>query len=343
MEPVSVVIATYDRAALLPATLSSVVRALGPHDEIVVADDGSRDATEAVVCDRRAEWAGRVRYLALPHGGAGRAFNAGIAAARHSLVAFADSDDLWLPWRLALQRPVLRDLPVAFCFGDFAHEWADGRREPHWVASWSEDTRPWDEILGPGERYAARWPLPEELPAADRHFRVHVGDMSLQQLRRNYMSVNTLLVSRGRVGDRLRFGEDLPRLADWECYARLVAAGPAAYLDVDLAVQRAHAGPRLSRSGRLNMVLARAEIIERTWARDPAFMQAHGEEVGELLERLRREAARKLILEGRRAEARPIVSRLHHGWRERIALHMPAQLVAFAASTLHFLSEHLPW
>lgn len=328
-EPASVVIPTYNRAELLSETLASVVAALGPDDEIIVADDGSTDATADVVSAASAPWHGRVRYLPLPKGGAGRAFNAGIASARHDLIAFADSDDLWLTYRLELGRQVMEsERSLAYCFSNFSQITRDGRLIPHWLVQWSHDPRSWDEILAAGLRYADRWPLPAALPAADAGFRVHVGAMYYPQLQRNYMCVNTLLVRRSVVGDALQFGVDLPRLADWECFARIARMGNGAYLDVDTAVQRAHAGPRLSKGGALPFALSRLAIVERTWARDEAFMRVHRDEVEDLLASTRRSAVRELIRANQRDEARAMLPRLQGAAWERLALLVPHGVLA---------------
>ena len=331
--PVSVVIATYQRAALLPETLRSVLAALEEGDEVIVVDDGSTDATRSVVCDARAPWRHVTRYIPRPHFGPGRAFNAGIEAATHDLVAFADSDDLWKPFRLAIQRPLMRDIPeLAYCFTNFAHQAQDGIVTPRWLAHWSGDSRSFEQLLGRGEPYGQRWPVPSTVPLRERDFRVHTGSMWLHQLRANYMNVNTLIVRRSVAGKKLAFGVDLPRLADWECYARISSAGEGAYLDIDTAVQRAHGGPRLSHGGDVNFFVSRIAVIERTWARSATFMQAHGREVHEILDRLRREAAHLLIREGRRDEARALVAQLPRAWWERVALVLPPLLIAMLAA-----------
>jgi len=328
MEPISVVIPTFNRAKLLARALASVCEATEARDEIIVADDGSTDNTGDVVNSPEMPWRGRVRYLLLARGGAGRARNAGVAAARHDLIAFADSDDLWLPFRLALERQVLESDPgLAFCFSDFGQILANGENVSHWVQKWSEDARPWDVILAPGRAYAERWPLPRGLPESDARFRFHVGSMYARELHANYINVNTLLVRRSAVGDALRFAEDLPLYEDWECFARICGKGDCAYLDVDTAIQCSHSGPRLTDAGRLDAATARLKVIERTWASDPAFMRSHGEDVRRLVGKLQRTMLRQLILLDRREEARALADLCNGAWLERLAMFLPKGLL----------------
>jgi glycosyltransferase involved in cell wall biosynthesis len=331
MEPVSVVIPTYNRADLLPQTLASVVAAIAECDEIIVADDGSTDGTAEVVCATEVPWHGRVRYLALPKLGPGRSHNAGVAAARHDLVAFADSDDLWLPCRLALERPLMEsERTLGFCFSDFGQLFPDGTIVPHWLVQWTGDERSWNEILGPGCPYSARWPLPPSIAAEQTEVLVHTGSLYRGLLHRGYVNVNTLLARRSVVGEALHFGEDLGRYVDWECVARMSRVSHCAYLDVDTALQRAHDGPRLTGSGTILAARARVKLIERTYASDPAFMQAHGSEVREVIADLKRKTLRGLILRNHREEAREMLPSVDGAWLERAALMVPnGLLVAF--------------
>jgi beta-1,4-mannosyltransferase len=102
--PVSVVVAAFNREALIGRALASVFTqrpALAA--EVVVVDDGSTDGTAA-----EAERLG-ARVVRLERNrGAAAARNAGVEAATQPWIALLDSDDEWLPHLLASLWP-LRD------------------------------------------------------------------------------------------------------------------------------------------------------------------------------------------------------------------------------------------
>jgi GT2 family glycosyltransferase len=116
MDPpvVSVVVPTRGRAAYLEVTLDSLLaqRTEAAH-EIVVVDDGAKDATAAVVAARPG-----VRYVAHGEGrGLNAARNTGVKEGRAALIAFVD-DDVLVPsgWLDALVEGSRRD-PEAEAFG----------------------------------------------------------------------------------------------------------------------------------------------------------------------------------------------------------------------------------
>jgi glycosyltransferase involved in cell wall biosynthesis len=103
---VSVVVATHDRAARLGELLASLrAQTLAPgRFEVIVADDGSTDATGALL-EREEAWGGlALRSIRRPRaGGPAAARNDGWRAARASLVAFTDDDCVAEPgWLAAL-------------------------------------------------------------------------------------------------------------------------------------------------------------------------------------------------------------------------------------------------
>src|ERR1700741_4506685 len=105
---VSVVIPTYNRALLIRQAIDSVLRQTFSDFEIIVADDGSTDDTEAVV----RSYGDRIRYLRVPHGGISHPRNAGMAAARGRYFTFLDSDDLLYPYALELETRLLERFPA---------------------------------------------------------------------------------------------------------------------------------------------------------------------------------------------------------------------------------------
>ncbi len=109
---VSVVIPTYNRVALLRQTLHAVLAQSAPPDEIIVVDDGSTDATAALV----GGLSPLVRLMHQANAGDLVARNTGLAEAQGELVAFCDSDDIWRPNFLAMMH-ALWDAEPLTCAG----------------------------------------------------------------------------------------------------------------------------------------------------------------------------------------------------------------------------------
>jgi glycosyltransferase involved in cell wall biosynthesis len=102
----SVIIPTYNRAALLPKTLESVLDQTFTDYEIIVVDDGSTDRTEEAVArlvQARPGPGKRIRYLFQRNQGKSVALNNALSVAKGAWIAFLDSDDLWLPNKLEEQ------------------------------------------------------------------------------------------------------------------------------------------------------------------------------------------------------------------------------------------------
>lgn len=113
---VSVIIPTYNRAHLIGASIESALAQYCPEMEIIVIDDASTDDTEQVV----SQIGPAVRYIRQDENrGPAVARNTGIAAARGELIALLDSDDLWLPGKLARQLPLFDDPAIGMVHGRF--------------------------------------------------------------------------------------------------------------------------------------------------------------------------------------------------------------------------------
>ena len=106
---VAILLATFNGAAYLPEQLDSLLAQEYRDWTLFWHDDGSTDATEAIMCAFAARiGAGRCVHLAESAGRLGilDSFMALLRAAaptlgEHDAVAFADQDDVWLPRKLA--------------------------------------------------------------------------------------------------------------------------------------------------------------------------------------------------------------------------------------------------
>jgi glycosyltransferase involved in cell wall biosynthesis len=101
----SALIAAYNHAAYVREALDSVAAQQFADYEIVVVDDGSTDGTGAVVAEWmdvfRAGRPNRAVLVTVANGGQSAAFEHGFAHCRGRYVCLLDSDDRWLPDKLA--------------------------------------------------------------------------------------------------------------------------------------------------------------------------------------------------------------------------------------------------
>jgi glycosyltransferase involved in cell wall biosynthesis len=202
---VTAVIPTRNRSALLRRALGSVLWQTTADLEVVVVDDGSTDATPAMLEQIRDR---RVRSIRndSPRG-VSAARNAGIREARAGVVAFLDDDDLWGPDKLRLQLDAL----------------AKTRRA--WVYTGSVNITPACRVVGgsppPDPEVAlARLPESNSIP----------GGCS------GVMVEKPMLLEAGR------FDVNLQAMADWDLWMRLAALGPPVSVPRPLVAYQVHAG-----------------------------------------------------------------------------------------------------
>lgn len=97
---VSVILPTYNRSHLIGDAIQSVLDQSYTDFELIVIDDGSTDDTANLV---QAFNDNRIRYIYQPNGGVANARNHGVRQAKHDLITFLDSDDVYLPHKLQKQ------------------------------------------------------------------------------------------------------------------------------------------------------------------------------------------------------------------------------------------------
>jgi glycosyltransferase involved in cell wall biosynthesis len=99
----SVVIPAYNAERYIDACIRSVLaQSIKPHS-IFVVDDGSTDSTAIVA----AKLHPCITVISTPNQGPAIATNIGIEAVKTQLIAFIDSDDLWLENKIETQLPFL--------------------------------------------------------------------------------------------------------------------------------------------------------------------------------------------------------------------------------------------
>ncbi len=130
---VSIITPAYRCASVIEETIESVVAQTHMNWEMLVADDCSPDNTRDIV----GRWAGldpRIKLIRLERNvGAAMARNAALERASGRWVAFLDSDDLWLPQKLAQCLDFARSHGAAFVYTGFRRIPATGGKPGRYI------------------------------------------------------------------------------------------------------------------------------------------------------------------------------------------------------------------
>ena len=96
---VSIIIPAFNRESTIAASVESALAQDHPKIEVIVVDDGSTDGTIGEL----ERFGDRIVVIRQPNAGPSAARNRGVANAKGEIVAFLDSDDLWLPGKVSRQ------------------------------------------------------------------------------------------------------------------------------------------------------------------------------------------------------------------------------------------------
>ncbi len=118
---VAVLLSVHNGAPWVGDAIASVLGQTDRELELIVVDDGSTDATPAVLA-LAAAGDGRVRVVRQHHAGLTKALNRALALAAAPLVARLDADDVALPERIARQRAFLEAHPDVGLLGTACRE-----------------------------------------------------------------------------------------------------------------------------------------------------------------------------------------------------------------------------
>ena len=199
MAVVSVIIPTFDRAQKVVRAISSVLHQTFTDHEIIVIDDGSMDVTEHAVT----RFDERVTYIAhSSNRGVSAARNTGIQRSTAPLIAFLDSDDHWLPEKLAVQV-------------DFFN------RHPKAVACQTEEI--W---IRRGRRVNPK----------KKHLKPS-GDIFEPSLKLCLVSPSAVMLKRSLLEEVGLFDEDLPVCEDYDLWLKIACRYPVHLIKQELVIK----------------------------------------------------------------------------------------------------------
>jgi glycosyltransferase involved in cell wall biosynthesis len=206
---VTVVTPSLNQGHFLRCTIESVLAQDYPNLEYIIMDGGSTDASAAIA----SEYQSRLRFISESDNGQTDAINKGFRLASGEILAWLNSDDLYLPGAVSKAVKALTANPSAgFVYGEGYLIDAAGeitRRFPH--------TQPFD-----------LWRL------------VHLSDYILQQ---TCFFRRSALHQTGPLAESLRYG------MDWDILIRLGARFPVVYLPQYLACLREYPAAKTSSGG----------------------------------------------------------------------------------------------
>jgi glycosyltransferase involved in cell wall biosynthesis len=208
MPLVSVIIPTLNRRALVCEAVASVLAQRDASAEVIVVDDGSTDDTQGAL----RVFGGRIRCVRQATRGVSAARNRGVRLATGRWLAFLDSDDLWVPEKLARQL-------------------AYHARNPALRASQTGEI----------------WVRNGVRVNPCRHHQKPDGDIFAPSLARCVVSPSAVMLHRDLFAALGGFDEGLVACEDYDLWLRLSLCEPVGLLDEPLVIKRGGHADQLSR------------------------------------------------------------------------------------------------
>ena len=205
----TVIIPVYNRQVTIGRAIDSVLNQTHPADEVIVVDDGSTDDTKNIINS----YGNRIRYFTQPNYGVSSARNTGIRNARGDWLAFLDSDDCWVPEKLAFQLEAARKQP--------------GCRIVHTDELWIRN----------GKRVNQK-----------KYHRKSGGMIYEMCLPRCVISPSSVMIHHSIFSEYGLFSEDLPACEDYEMWLRICRTEPVHFIDKPLIYKYGGHDDQLSRS-----------------------------------------------------------------------------------------------
>ena len=110
---VSIIINNFNYESFLAEAIDSALNQTYSHTEVIVVDDGSTDNSQKIILS----YGDRITPVFKENGGQASAFNAGFAASKGDIICFLDSDDVFLPEKVAEIVNLFAEHPdIGWCF-----------------------------------------------------------------------------------------------------------------------------------------------------------------------------------------------------------------------------------
>lgn len=299
---VSVLVAAYNSAQTIRATVDSALAQRYPNLEVVVVDDGSTDETPSLL----KSYGNRIVVVSKQNGGVATSRNTAMRAASGDLFALLDGDDLCMPERVAVQVAALTaDSDIALCSTEFSAFNADGPVAPRYSPTYYS-------ALGRIEG-GFRHLLPETrmVMADGGTFRVQVGHAFPEILFGNFLHPPTVMFPRSTwaaVGD---FDESLRNQCDWHWIARAAKAGRVAFVETPLLDYRLSPSQMTNEANRVKRTPDTIRHVRKVWEIDP--------ETSQRFDARRRVFMAEMLMEGADAMADDDRSLARRYFRESLA------------------------
>ena len=216
---VSVIIPTYNRGWAIAEAIDSVLEQDFRDYELIVVDDGSTDNTSQIL----QSYGNDITVIYQSNQGVSAARNSGIAASAGQLIAFLDSDDLWLPRKLSQQVAFFKDHPDAMI----------NQTQEQWIRNGVR--------VNPGDRH--------------HKFSGMIFERSLELC---LVSPSAVMVRKSLFESVGLFDDHLPACEDYDLWLRVSWRYPVYLIDIPLIIKRGGHDDQLSRAPGLDKFRIRA-------------------------------------------------------------------------------------
>ncbi len=270
---VSVVMTAYSNTEFIPAAIESIFDQQ-IESELVLVDDGSTEDVPAVIAPYR----DRLRYIRRENGGLGPARDTGVEAATGEYVAFCDSDDIHLPYRLSAHAALLDIFSEAGqVFSDLA-TYEDGKvseTSTLRVRNLGADESDFDGAIAaafgaPSLALGHNLSVPKELEKS----KVYHGKVPALIAGRHVAWGGASMFRRAAL---LKLGGHDPSLLhweDWNLISRLSKRFELIFWDAPVLWYRQHGGQLTKRWGGVSAKAYR-DVVFSVWKNDPLFAADH--------------------------------------------------------------------